>query len=326
MQRIKKERSLIESEWFILGLLTTLVLLASVGYSALTSSLMISGEVSIRVPADIRITNISLSGATNQGYETYNSEYYKDGVKIFTTLPNIDSSVTYEIEVSSTSDLTYVLSKMNYVINSNENMTYTLEGIDLYDEITGNQTKTFNLTVKYKEEVKEVPEVNTGVFEIGFVFIEKEDKIPILTVIEENGEITINAIDEGSGLASDNIYKYYLSTSALEPLNGSWIEYENGETFTIEQVETLYLWIYPVRDRAGNVNGNKTYGEPYVTLKLDYESEEETSPIVNFEYIKEDTEMFGKGKITITSLNDLLNENKYQYYVSESNTKLVSGE
>ena len=275
MQRIKKEKNIIESPLFLIFFTAILVLIATVGYSALSNNLMISGEANIRVPADIRINNIRQIEASNQGYETYNSEYYKDGIKMFTTLPNIDSSVTYEVEVKSTSDLTYVLSEINELINTNENMTYIIEDISKYDEITSNETKTFRITVKYKEDLIEVPENNLSVFEIEFKFIEKEEKAPIVIVTEENGEITITALDEGSGLSEDNIYKYYLSTSALEPLNGSWLEYTSGEVFTIEQVQTLYLWVYPIRDKAGNVNDNKPANVPYVVKIINYDKYED---------------------------------------------------
>ena len=182
MQRIKKERSLLEFGWFLLILTTILILLASVGYSALSTNLLISGEVHIRVPADIRITNISLLESTSQGYETYNSEYYKDGVKIFTTLPNINSTVTHQVEVKNTSELQYVLLEINDLISSNEYMTYDIENIDLYDVVNGGETITFNITVKYKADVKEVPINNTNVLEIVFEFIEKEETPPILTI------------------------------------------------------------------------------------------------------------------------------------------------
>ena len=58
---------------------------------------------------------------------------------------------------------------------------------------------------------------------------------------------------------------------------------------------------------------------PVIELELN------TKPKVEFEYTKQDSEMFGKGKITITSLEELSKENKYQYYVSTSNTELVGG-
>jgi len=133
-----------------------LVSFISIGYSALNTNLLISGEANIRVPADIRITNIKQLGNINDGYETYNAEYYKDGIKLYTTLPNLNSEVTYEVEVTNSSDLSYLLTEINEITSTNENIIYTVNEIEVGDRIDGDTVKRVTVTVSYKD-VSSVP-------------------------------------------------------------------------------------------------------------------------------------------------------------------------
>ena len=75
----------------------------SIGYSALNTNLMISGEAVIRVPVDIRVDKITLKelvGAT----ELYNPKYTKDTTSIFLNLKE-NTSATYIIEIRNYSIL-----------------------------------------------------------------------------------------------------------------------------------------------------------------------------------------------------------------------------
>ena len=166
----------------LLVIVFVFVLFISVGYSTLSTTLNISGEAYIRVPADIRITNVNWIESESEGYETYNSEYYKDGIKVFTTLPNIDSTVTYEIEGTNSSNAPYELKEINNIIESNENIEYIIENnINIGSIIEGNSKVVINVKVKYKENVLIVPEKDISTNEIEFVF-DLADKIPPILI------------------------------------------------------------------------------------------------------------------------------------------------
>lgn len=59
--------------------LMIMVLFTSLGYSSMSTSFLVSGDAHFRVKEDIRITDIKMYSATGGGYETYGSEYYKEG-------------------------------------------------------------------------------------------------------------------------------------------------------------------------------------------------------------------------------------------------------
>ena len=57
----------------------------SIGYSALNTTLNITGEVVTRVSADIRITSLETERLSDGAYNTYNSTFSKDETNMYTT-------------------------------------------------------------------------------------------------------------------------------------------------------------------------------------------------------------------------------------------------
>ena len=121
------------------------IIFTSYGYAALNTDLSISGETYVRVDKDIRITNINVVSSENQGYETYNSKYSKDTTSMFTTLPNNNSSVTYEITVKNKSSDRYILSDLIESTYSNKNIKYELIGLKVNDIIDGKEERKFKI-------------------------------------------------------------------------------------------------------------------------------------------------------------------------------------
>ena len=247
-------------------ILTILTVLISVGYSALNQNLSVSGEAFLRAKDNIRISRIELSDAANDGYETYNPEYSKRTTKMYTTLPKDDSSVTYTVKVTNSTGIRYKVGSIDVTsTNSNVSCTPSIEvNTILEDGIT-----EFTVTANYENGMSQ--DTNLNACDIKYEFVPLDATPPTLAVqlVSDNGNtktIKITAIDEaeGSGLSPDNIYKYYLSTSETELLGGIWKEYVNSTEFEISgDIEARYLWIYPVRDRAGNISGGNSSVEPY---------------------------------------------------------------
>ena len=247
-------------------ILTILTILISVGYSALNQNLSVSGEAFLRAKDNIRISRIELSDAANDGYETYNPEYSKRTTKMYTTLPKDNSSVTYTVKVTNSTGLRYKVGSIDITsTNSNVSCTPSIEvNTILEDGIT-----EFTVTANYENGMSQ--DTNLNACDIKYEFVPLDATPPTLSVqlVKDNGNtktIKITAIDEvdGSGLSPDNIYKYYLSTSETELLGGVWKDYTNNTEFEISgDTEVRYLWIYPVKDRAGNISGGNSSVEPY---------------------------------------------------------------
>lgn len=133
---------------------TLLVLGLSIGYSSITKNLNITGVITkVRLKSDIRITNITLNNAENNGESTY-QDYNKENISMGVYLPEENSQVTYKVEVTNIGNVeTGILS----IDNLPSNLDYTLADYTLKEKIcdTDNQCKLgikkeFYITIKYK--------------------------------------------------------------------------------------------------------------------------------------------------------------------------------
>ena len=83
---------------FVPILVIAVVLLLSIGYSALEANIFMELSAKFKPVTDIRITDISLKSATENAYST-SEKYVKDSVNIGVYLPNSDSEVLYNVEI-----------------------------------------------------------------------------------------------------------------------------------------------------------------------------------------------------------------------------------
>ncbi len=125
----------------------------TVGYAVLNSEINISGEATFRVEEDIRITNVNLFETTNLGLENYTNKYGKDSITLGVSLPNIESSVTYKVEITNSGTVSMWIDSINQEINNNTNMEYKLDGIGVKELINPGDKKEFNITIKYKDNI-----------------------------------------------------------------------------------------------------------------------------------------------------------------------------
>ena len=96
-----KKRNKFKINKYLFILLCFLILSVTVGYSALQQTLEISGKAAYRVSNIMRITDLALDSATNGGIEEYNSNYFKDSIKVGISLPSKDSTITYKVEITN---------------------------------------------------------------------------------------------------------------------------------------------------------------------------------------------------------------------------------
>ena len=74
------------TKWILISLAIILsIVTISIGYSALNTTLNITGEIVTRVSADIRITSLETERLSDGAYNTYNSTFSKDETNMYTT-------------------------------------------------------------------------------------------------------------------------------------------------------------------------------------------------------------------------------------------------
>ena len=154
-------------------LIVVFVLLLGVGYAFLNSRLSMQGKIAVRVKEDIRVTNYYLKSTTN-GAKEINSEYKKKSIMTNISLPNIDSTIAYQGEITNIGTLAMVLDSISDLVGDNENIVYDIS-LKVGDLFYGNGEKyTFTVTFKYKDGLTEVPENTELNSTIGFEFKKKE--------------------------------------------------------------------------------------------------------------------------------------------------------
>jgi len=152
LKKLRKEKQKSTRTNKILFLLFCVITLSlTVGYSALNEELNISGEASFRVEEEIRITDLRLSETTNMGLENYKSKYSKNSITTGVTLPNIESTISYDVEIINSGTVSMWIDSITEEVKNNTNMEYVLEGLGVKELINPGEVKNFKLKIKYKE-------------------------------------------------------------------------------------------------------------------------------------------------------------------------------
>ena len=166
------------------------MLTITVGYAALNTELNISGEANFRVTADIRVVDYRFSSGTNDGVALYNPNFSKDTIITGVYLPHLNSTVTFEVKVINFTSLTMLLESIDNINKTNPNITYTINGIDIDDEINGFETKTFTITFHYPDSFTSLPASSSLESRIQFNFVTKQTiEIPPCDVVLANGDM-----------------------------------------------------------------------------------------------------------------------------------------
>ena len=149
----------------------------SVGYSALNSTLTISGNATARAKSDIRVIAIKSTRLDNGAYEKTSPRYTKHTTQIDSTLPNPDSIIEYTVTIKNYSDKKYEFVSKE-VEQSNTGITPSMIGLaegkifepgeevtfvikEMYTEGQG-ENHDSNIIVKYNfQEYVPEPEVTT---------------------------------------------------------------------------------------------------------------------------------------------------------------------
>lgn len=152
--------------WIIVFVLVCSISIVCASYN---QTMLINGNAILRVDDLIRITDLKMSSTNSEGYETYNSQYSKNSTNMYVSLPKIDSTVTYEVTVTNKSGYLYIISDIESSL-VNDAITYEITDYKVGDGIGAASEIKFNITLKYKEGVKEVPNDYSQIASILFKF------------------------------------------------------------------------------------------------------------------------------------------------------------
>ena len=140
----------------ILAVLSTVIFL-TIGYAQFTTQLGIYGiSAIVRVHKDVRIGGISLSNATNDGISHY-EEYNVKDIYSSVTLPNANSSITYDVKVLNLGNVEMGILDISGLPN---NLTYSISNYNLEEPLCDDNDssqcklgveKTLHITISYKE-------------------------------------------------------------------------------------------------------------------------------------------------------------------------------
>lgn len=184
-------KKIFNKKFFIVLAIFVSIITVSVGYSALESRLNIAGDVSVRVGADIRITDFKVGRLSNGAYETYSSTYSKDTTNVYASLPDASSVAVYDGEVTNFSSKRYYLKEIIVENYTNQDIAYVVEKLTPGKIIEPNTTVNFDIKLLY---VDRIPNEDSTTLVLKYVFEEyieqSEDMLLKDKILYDNGGAT----------------------------------------------------------------------------------------------------------------------------------------
>ena len=154
----------------------------TVGYSALNEEIKITGEAFVRPVRDVRITDVRLSETANEGLNSYNN-FNINSINVGASLPKINSTVTYEVDISNIGDVPVIVKSITPDYGNNSNIEYVIDEIEVGKTIIGTNANnmgkptTIKVTVKYKSGVTTIPTDPNASLKLTFEFEVAVDSI-----------------------------------------------------------------------------------------------------------------------------------------------------
>jgi len=241
----------------------------SIGYSALNASLSISGDLVYRVPADIRITGVKLSSVTNGGLEQYTPKYTKDTVSLGLKLPNLNSTVVYEVTVTNKSSKAKLISEITNQIQGNTNIVYSCN-YSLNTTILGNSTMKILFTYKYNSGITTLPSNTIKENTIKLTF--KDAQVLYQRIKTDFNDSTkyIKKYDGDTSTFSGNqdIYYYYGAASSNNVLFANYC-WKIIRTTSTGGVKLLYNGVPDASRACNNTNDDATLTKEQMNTSLE---------------------------------------------------------
>lgn len=243
-----------------------LMMLFSVGYSALSQTINIEGSTRYNTKKGIRVTNIQLASVVGTGVEQYNSSFNYNTVSTGVNIGDNSSSVSYIITITNYSDQDYTLS---YEFTSDTNTNIVGEFTSIPTFIPGNNSVSITLTYTRSGGSNNIDE-STVLFSFGTYDVTP----PVISSVDSNKSdydtsfnMSVNATDAGVGLHS----------SAYSFNNGTNYQASNSKSIT-----SAGYYDIKVRDQLLN----SAYQKVYVGSRTEYGYQDVTGWSSNYSTTK----------------------------------------
>ena len=191
MRKIIKK---IPKSFYALFSILIVIMSMTIVCASLSTRMLINGNADVRIDTNIRITNVEMINPTSGAYETVNLKYSKDTADLYSTLPNLDSTISFKVTIENKSNKVFVLSSIDETL-SNDKIT---SNISEYDGtiIDKNSTKEITITYSYVDGTAELPADTTQTAQLQFN-LEEPDASMIEYASEYTDKTNIqDAIDE----------------------------------------------------------------------------------------------------------------------------------
>ena len=140
-------KKIFTSKVFLYSMLLVVISFVSVGYSAFSTDLNISGKAAIRTPAIIRISGINVGEMVDGASALYDPAYSKNTTTVYSSFSGYGVA-HYDSFIKNTSDIDYIVSKIT-IDSSNDNHCF-LNNLIEGDVIEKGSEKEFEIAVSSK--------------------------------------------------------------------------------------------------------------------------------------------------------------------------------
>ncbi len=210
-----KKKTQRSNSWIFLLLICLATCFMGIGFARIDTTLKIAGNVATSPQDNVFITEVNY--ISNVGADLNNSQILNTyqtilntSIALSTTDPT--SRITYEVKIYNSTDSDYKFNDAIYMLGTdtydNENIAFSLEGLSNGDIISSKETKSFNITFYYKDNI--IPDNNQLRSFINFKF---EKNVQLASAGTLNSNLS-------NGIFGDSIY-----TSSVEKIY--FVNHEN---------------------------------------------------------------------------------------------------
>ena len=217
----------------LLMLSVILVMITSIAFSALSTSLAITSEVKFRPLADIRVNSIAMDNASG-ALIAYDSDYSKNSVSNGFILPTAGSSISYRVHIDNSGDIDYSIYDIIRSASAN-GVNVAVSGYNITDVIRAKTSVDLLLTYTTNSPSENVINV-----------VDTFDFKKVYHVTYETGTnqvIPAQVKYEGVDLNLTNTVPTkdgYSFVKWNSKSDGTGINYNSGATYTQDEDLTLY--------------------------------------------------------------------------------------
>ena len=267
----------------MVGILSVLVCIMTVGYALLAQELTINGRASIDSTWKVEITNITskdiVGGAVNKVDPTYTATTANFSVGL--TQPG--DSITYDITVTNKGTLDAVVESINVDKGDNPAIVYTTSGLKRGTKLAKNNgTNTLTVKVDYDSSATSQPTSTTNDITVTINYQQDLGQIP------EPGVYAIGDIVEYAGsnwyvIKNSSTNEDYVTLIKAQALTNS----EIGESYILKSPNGIiggmaYYWSDTCHDANSNISyGNDSYESSDTSLCTNDYSKSKVKEVLN---------------------------------------------